>query len=300
MRRSVAALLTMLLTSCQADSPAGGETVEVRAIEREETVYSAFPRRDDGLSVLDVAVNGHVCAGRALPVPPDGTFRLEYEAMVLDRQGRRLDVRLPERIQDARFSPDGGALAVIDRADELVLVNLRDGGARRLDSGVFPGFAFSNDGRMMAYAKGDAPMLDAHLIDLRTGSIRRLTHIQRPTWGFAFDPGDRTLAFVYSPLGFPSIYTLAIDGGRPAAMTNVGVTSGAGVALAPFPDGRKPPIWVHGLLVFESSKGAHAVGRDGTVVWDRPGASRVFRAGDDAVHYRLDGVDYEVRLRRSP
>jgi len=300
----------LLLASCQAERsgvhPSERVSVDEQALQPEDASYAALFRyraSSDALEVVDVSSLGHVVVGDPLPVPPNGTFRLQYRATALDPTGRKLELPLPETIQDARFSPNARSLIVLDRHDALSVIDLASEGITAIDTQVFPGFALSSDGNQIAYAKGDAPMLDAYVYDLRTGTARRLTSAQRPTWGFAFSPDDRSIAFVYSPFGFPSIYTVGVDGGEPHAMTNVGITLDdvrAGAALTPIPDGRKPPTWVNGVLVFENGDGAFGLSSDGRVVWERPGATRLFRGGEDVVHYHIDGAEHAARMTVSP
>ena len=307
---SLAVALSAASWSCQQEqtSPTPSETfsVEEHSIERNQASYAALYRyegENDDLEVVDVSTTGQVLLGRPLPVPPNGTFRLVFEPALVERDGRAAVASLPERVQDARFSPDGLALLLLDQDDALLVLDLPSGALSPIDEKVFPGFAFSSDGRLIAYAKGEAPMLDAYVYDREAGTARQLTSSQLPVWGFAFSPDDATLAFVYSPLGFPSIYTVAVQGGEPRAWTNVGLSLRdvrAGASLAPFPNGRKPPQWVHGVLVFESHQGVFGVGPEGAVVWERPGANRMFRAGADTVHYHLDGAEYAARIQVSP
>jgi hypothetical protein len=300
--------LALLIGACQPDRPGQAEplSVEVRSIQPEAACFRALFRceeRADRTEVVDVSPLGQVLLGEPLPVPSNGTFRLEYRVTLIDEEGAPVPALLPDTLQDARFSPDGRSLAVLDRAGDLSVVELGSGRKAEIDTEVFPGFAFSPDGTLLAYAKGDAPFLDAYLHDLRAGTSRQLTFDQVPTWGFAFSPDQRTLAFVYSPLGFSSLYTLDLSGGAAKPWTNVGVTRDsmrAGRALAPMPDSRKPPLWLSGGLVFEGSGGVHAIGADGAVAWARPGARSVFRASDDEVHYVADGLTWSATLRASP
>lgn len=279
--------------------------MEVHSIQREATCFRALFRQGEraDTEIIDVSASGRILVGEPLPVPPNGTFRLEYRVTLLDEYGVPVSASVPETVQDARFAPDGRLLAVLDRAGGLSVVGVGSDRKTLIDTQVFPGFAFSPDGALLAYAKGDAPFLDAYLFDLRAGTARQLTFAQVPTWGFAFSPDQRTLAFVYSPLGFSSLYTLDLSGGEPKPWTNAGVTLDhvkAGGALAPIPDSRKPPFWLPGGLVFEGSGGVHVIGSDGAVAWARAGATSVFRASDEEVHYEAEGLTWSVALRTSP
>jgi hypothetical protein len=300
--------LALLFGACQSDRSGHAETLslDVQAIQPERTCFRALFRyreRGPDLEVIDVSSLGQVLAGQALPVPPNGTFRLEYRVTLLDEAGAPVPVSLPDTLQDARFSPDGRSLAVLDRDGGLSVLGLGSDRKTEIAAEVFPGFAFSPDGSLLAYAKGDAPFLDAYLHDLRTGTSKQLTFAQVPTWGFAFSPDQRTLAFVYSPLGFSSLYTLGLSGGDPRPWTNAGVTLDhvrAGGSLSPIPDSRKPPLWMPGGLVFEGGGGVYGIGADGAVAWAKPGAKGLFRASDDEVHYTADGQTWSGTLRTSP
>lgn len=308
---ALCAVVSLLsLPSCHGSQPGSHAretlSVEEQPIHHGEAVYAAaFLRRPEraGLEVVDVSAQGHVLLGEPLPVPPNGTFLLRFRPSLVDENGRDVPVSLPDTIQDARFSPDGRYLAFLDGRGELGRMDLDSGQTQDIDRRVFPGFAFSGDGSLLAYSMGDEPMLDAYLHDFTSGTTRRLTWSPQPTWGFAFSPDDRKLAFVYSPSGFSSLHEVEVAGGEPRAITNVGVTLSdvrAGAALAPIPDGRKPPVWLEGMVLFESSAGVHGIASDGSVVWEKPGASRLFRASENTVHYAVEGEVHALRLRVSP
>jgi hypothetical protein len=298
------------LSSCQGSQP-GGQAREIlsldeQPIEHENAIHAAaFRRRPEraDMEVMDVSAQGPVLLGEPLSVPPNGTFLLRFRPTLVDGNGRDVPISLPDTIQDARFSPDGRFLAVLDGHGELSRMDLDSGQTQGIDRRVFPGFAFASDGRLLAYSMGDEPMLDAYLHDFASGTSRRLTWVPQPTWGFAFSPDDRTLLFVHSPFGFSSLYALDVGGGEPRAITNVGVTLAdvrAGAALAPIPDGRKPPVWLEGIVLFESSRGVHGIAADGSVVWEKPGASRLFRASENTVHYAVAGEAHALRVKVSP
>lgn len=299
--------VVLLLSSCHGSQPGShaSETlsIEEQPIQQGEAVYAAaFLSRPEraGLEVVDVSAQGHVLLGEPLPVPPNGSFLLRFRPTLVDDDGRDVAVSLPDTIQDARFSPDGRYLAVLDGRGELGRVDLDSGQTQDIAYRVFPGFAFSGDGRFLAYSMGAEPMLDAYLHDFTSGTSRRLTWAPQPTWGFAFSPDDRKLVFVYSPAGFSSLYEVEVAGGEPRAVTNVGVTLAdvrAGAALAPIPDGRKPPVWLEGMVLFESSTGVHGIAPDGSVAWQKPGASRLFRASENTVHYAVAEEVHALRLK---
>jgi len=111
--------------------------------------------------------------------------------------------------------------------------------------------------------------------------VRALTHEGAPVWGFAFSPDDRKLAFVNSREGFPCLMTIALDGTGLARLTNRGLTAeklSAGGALAPFPDGRRPPIWSNRGVFVEDQAGVHAFDLQGNSVLTRPGARHLHTA----------------------
>jgi hypothetical protein len=300
-----------LLPGCQpsaGDGPAGQQAAaSEHRILRDDLGYAAFFRfREslDGWEILDVAASGEVLAGERIAVPPNGTFALRFHATLLDASGHPVSLSLPDPLRDARFSPDGRSLGVLDDSERLSVLDRSTGASRVVDDSVYAGFGFSSDGRYVAYSKGDAPMLDAWLWDGDLGAAQRLTHSNLPTWGFSFAPGDSSLAFVHSPYGFPSLYSIQRDGSGLQALTNLGVTEQqvrSGHRLAPFPDGRKPPFFVASTLVFESERGVFALQPGRGVVWEKPGATRLFRGrAPGEIHYHAGGLDYAVRLGDKP
>ena len=84
---------------------------------------------------------------------------------------------------------------------QLERVPSTGGAAQRLAPAGYPGgpVAISQDGRMLAYiSTGTSCRLDAAadtlvLVDLATGQVHRISAV---TWGMAWSPDDRTLAFV--------------------------------------------------------------------------------------------------------
>ena len=290
----------LLLPSCQSSRQVQADVlaVDVQPLEADQTCFRSLFRhqaeRPAGsalLEVVDVSSKGYVLAGDMVPAPPNGTFRLMYDVTLLNESGEPISSLLPARVQDARFSPDGQSIAVLDASNALSVVELSPPRKRDIATQVFPGFAFSPDGSFLAYSSGSIPELDAYLFDLSSETSRQLTSADVPTWGFAFSSDGRSLAFVYSPHGFPSLYTLGLDaapGVEPSLWTNAGVSSDfarKGGEIAPIPDSRKPPLWLSDALVFESGDGIYDIGSDGALVLERGGASGMFLAGKDEIHF---------------
>jgi hypothetical protein len=281
-----AACAALVLAACQSGTPTAQEQavgLEIREVDPSASPLAAFEPRAAalGLEIIEAAENGRVIAGRRLPVPPQSSARLLFEARYFDEQGGEHPLPVTVRIQDARFAPaPSRSLALLDEHDQLVLWNGQDDEPRRVDGGVFPGFAFAGSGQALAYSKGQAPELDAYRYDLGIRQSVRLTEVDAPVWGFAFSPDDSRLVYVDSREGFPTLMTMAPDGRALAKLTNRTVTAAdvhAGVPLAPFPDGRRPPLWTTRAIFVEDSTGVHAFDGQGRLLLSRPGARDLHR-----------------------
>jgi hypothetical protein len=275
-----------LLAGCQSGSPTASEqapTLEIRAVDPSASPMAAFASRAAALGVemIEVAEDGRVLAGRRLPVPPQSSARLLFDARFYDAGGQEHELPFPQRIQDARFAPaPARVMALLDVHDVLYLWDGPGHEARRVDDGVFPGFAFSGSAEMLAFSKGQAPELDAYRYDLATGQATRLTQGGAPVWGFGFAPGDGRIVYVDSREGFPSLMTMAPDGSLLAKLTHRGMTAAdvhAGRPLAPIPDGRRPPLWSARAIYVEDSAGVHGFDGQGRLLLSRPGAHDLHR-----------------------
>jgi hypothetical protein len=215
-------------------------------------------------------------------------------AVYLDRDGRHTPLPFASRVQDARFAfPPSPLLAVLDDQDVLTIWNTATGDARELDNDVFPGFGFSHAGTTIAYAKGLAPELDAYSAQLPSGTPRRLTFAGVPVWGFAFSPDDTRIVYVDAPDGFPCLTTMPANGGKRDRFTNRTLNPAdlaAGATLAPFPDGRKPPLWLGDRVYVQDTQGVYAIDAYGNVARkasqgrdlhvDTSGRAALFRDGE--------------------
>jgi hypothetical protein len=275
-----------LLAGCQSGTPTANEqtpALQIREVDPSASPMAAFEERAEarGLETIEAAEDGRVLAGTRLPVPPQSSARLLFDARFYDAQGREHALPFPQRIQDARFAPaPARVMALLDVHDVLYLWEGPGHEARRVDEGVFPGFAFSGSAGVLAYSKGQAPELDAYRYELATGQATRLTHGGVPVWGFGFAPGDGRIVYVGSSEGFPSLMTMAPDGSQLAKLTNRGMTLAdvrAGTPLAPIPDGRRPPLWSARAIYVEDSTGVHAFDGQGRLLLSRPGAHELHR-----------------------
>lgn len=298
-RKVLAAFGVALCAMGCSQEPSSSSRQDSRASSSElmaASPYEAFAlaERTKGLEVLEVARDGRAVAGTAAPVPPRSSAKLSYEAVYVDRDGRRRPLPFATRIQDARFAfPPSPLLAVLDDADVLRVWNTATGDVREIDQDVFPGFGFSHAGTALVYAKGLAPELDAYSAPLPSGAPRRLTSAGVPVWGFAFSPDDTRIVYVDAPDGFPCLTTMPAGGGARERLTNRALNPGdlnAGATLAPFPDGRRPPLWLGEHVVVQDTQGVHAIDKFGNVVrtyphgrdlhLDTSGRSAMFRLGD--------------------
>ena len=295
----LAACPTLLGAGCQSGAPTVQEQaagLEIRAVDASASPMAAFEARAAllGIEIIEAAEDGRVIAGRRMPVPPQSSARLLFEARFFDPHGAEHPLPFPGRLQDARFSPTPSrSMALLDDQDVLYLWKGPGDEPRRVDGGVFAGFAFSGSGGMLAYSKGQAPELDAYRYDLASGQSSRLTQVDAPVWGFGFSPDDSRIVYVDSREGFPTLMTMAPDGSALAKLTNRGISAAdvhAGASLAPVPDGRRPPLWGRRAIFVEDSIGVHAFDGQGRLLLSRPGARDLHRGkAADTILFRQDG-----------
>jgi len=294
----LAALTFVASIGCAQSPNATGASEGAASDElRAESPYEklSIDKTTERHDVLEVASDGRAIVGSAIPVPPRSSAKLVYEAMFVEPDGRTHEIPFATRIQDARFAfAPSPWVAVLDDRDVLTLWNTRSGETWELDREVFPGFGFSHDAKSIAYAKGNAPELDAFIAPLPHGTPRQLTKNGMPVWGFAFSPDDQQLLYVDAPQGFPCLTLIPTVGGERTRFTNKALNAtdlAAGAELAPFPETRKPPLWLGDRVYVENTKGVHAIDSFGTVVKTHEGGHQLhadvtgrvalFRAGDE-------------------
>jgi Tol biopolymer transport system component len=117
--------------------------------------------------------------------------------------------------------------------------------------------------------------MDLYRIRLDSHETLRLTHEDGAVWGPAFSPDGREIVFVSSLGGYPSLAVIPVAGGTTRRITNTTLpTDGTPVhssRLAPFPEGRRGPLWTDEGFVFENREGVFRVSRDGTITGHWPG-----------------------------
>jgi hypothetical protein len=291
---TASSLVLASLVACAERPGPGAAATEAVPLAAASPADSAWARRAPaieatGEEVLESAVDGRVVSGRRHAVPERSTARLRFESVLHRADGTRVPLPGGDRLQDARFAPaPASRLALLDGQDRLVIWEPDTGRVIPVADGAFPGFAFSPDGKVLAYSAGDGPDLDAFRYDLASGQSTRLTRGDGPTWGFAFSPDGQHLAFVHSPEGFPSLHTMTVAGRDLRRLGNAGLRRGDRLAgaLAPFPDGRRPPLWVGDRLILEGQGRVAAVDLRGRVVWSVPEASAPHVARDGSLVLR--------------
>ena len=190
----------------------------------------------------------------------DGRPRL-YEIEVSSGRQRLLSA-LPGATYGARFSPDGGSIAVAREVSpgntDIVLMNPAGEVLRKLASsdGIDVSPSWSPDGRSFAFcsSRGGSPQI--YVGGLDGGTPRRLTfsgsYNTSPVWS---PKGDR-IAYVGRVGGTFQIFTIAASGGEPQTLTS---SRGDNVDPSWSPDGR--------YIMFSSSRG----GREQLFVMDARG-----------------------------
>lgn len=292
------ALLALPLACDQGESgPPSSESVSHRPVDGpQDSPFLALSASSalDHREVLEVAADGRRILGRAQPVPPRSSARQLFAAAFVDSHGHESSLPIDGLLQDARFAYSPSQLvALLDDRDELVVWNTETGSTRRIDGQVFPGFGFSHSATLLVYAKGLGPELEAFRADLTDGTSQQLTSGGIPVWGFAFSPDDSRIVYVDAPDGFPCLTVMPARGGKRERFTNR--TLGpqdlrAGQPLAPFPDGRRPPIWLNDTVYVEDSKGVHGIDAFGNVVVSHPGGRDLHRSISGTTALFRDGT----------
>jgi hypothetical protein len=256
-------------TGCAQEPPVPRETNPASPLHARSASLQSDQR-----SVIEIAPDGRMIVGTERSVPPRSSARQIFDATFVDESGLEHPIPIGPRIQDARFAfPPSSLVAVLDDTDNLTVWDTRRGTMIRVDSHVFPGFGFDHAGQAIVYAKGIGPELEAFRVDLPDGPPRQLTAGGVPVWGFAFSPDDTEIVYVDAPDGFPCLAVMPARGGSRARLTNRKLGPDdvlAGKSLAPYPDGRRPPLWLGSTIFVEDSAGVHAIDAFGNVVAQHP------------------------------
>ena len=243
------------------------------ADDKASDVAAAVGKLAPGEELLDAAGDGRLVAGRRRAAPAQTSAWLTFDAWLLDGLGNRTPLPLPEGVaQEARFSPRaGGPLALIDRQGGLWIWDGGQGPARLVDHHVLPGLGWSADGQALAYVQGEVPELTLRVY--RLGEERHETVVAPgpPLALPTFSPDGAELVFASAREGVPALYRVRIDGTGLVRFTNRSLTPQAfqsGLRGLPMPEGRRPPLWLAALLVFEAEGGVYAVDAiRGTLRW---------------------------------
>ena len=271
---SLLALSLLLFPACGTTDPAS------EGNPSDTVVHTGFARlTPDGWTLLDLSPEtGLRSYCMPLPAPERVTVRALYHTVLVDSAGDSRPLPVPGPVQDVRIFEDRDhtLVAVLDGDGQLNLWDVRTAQVSKLAAEVFPGFGFSPDGRSLAFTAGPIPEMDLYLIRLDSREILRLTHEEGAVWGPAFSPDGREIVFVSSLGGYPSLAVIPVAGGTTRRITNTTLPSdGTPVhssRLAPFPEGRRGPLWTDKGFVFENATGVYRISADGAITGHWPGA----------------------------
>jgi len=243
-----------------------------------------------GWELVDLeAVTGWRVIGLPLPAPERATVRALYHALLHDGDGPGRPLPVAGLLQDVRlFARDRALAAILDAGGKLWLWDVGSGAVSALAEGVFPGFAFSPDGRRLAFSAGQIPDLDLYVMTLDSREVVRLAHENGPATGPAFSPDGTEVAYVSSVGGYASIAAVSVMGGTPRRLTNrdlpVDGTPVHSSRQAPFPESRRPMLWTADGLFFEHAGGLVQLSEAGRVVARWPGARFPVGANGRVLH----------------
>ncbi|MBU1068223.1 hypothetical protein KJ975_01525 [Myxococcota bacterium] len=233
----------------------------------------------DGWRLLELSPEtGLRVYGMALPAPERASVRALYNAVLVDSTGDSRSLPVAGPVQDVRIfeDKDRTLVAILDANGGLILWDARSAQVSKLATDVFPGFGFSPDGMYIAYAAGPSPEMDLYRIRLDNREILRLTNENGSVGGPAFSPDGKEIVFVSSLGGYPSLAVIPSDGGTTRRVTNatlpVNGTPVHSSRLAPFPDGRRGPLWTDKGFVFENAAGVYRISADGAISGHWPDA----------------------------
>jgi hypothetical protein len=236
-------LAALLLSGCQPDA--------------EATLRSVDAQRAPGEILLDLREDGTRLFAAVLPVPPASDAPRAVIARWLDQGGTKASPWAFDGIPvfDARLVPGSQAALVITTGRDLVLLPARRGLPARLDSQVHPPLSLSQDGRYLAYARGEIPDLEIARYDLAHRTPAGGTQSMAPAWSPVLSEDGSRLLFVSGSTGYPEIWELHDD------LTVVQRTDRRREPV-PFPAGPSAPLWNDGTIAFEDPDGVHVMSVD--------------------------------------
>lgn len=173
------------------------------------------------------------------------TYRLELSDA--DGEGSQEMLTSPRPILSPAWAPDGVRIAYVsfeNRTQSAIYIQNRERGDRvKIISrnGINGAPSFSPDGRRLALTLSDDGSPDIYVLDIDSGSTRRITDSDaidtEPAW-----IDDETLVFTSDRSGGPQLYELTLSGGRAKRITFDGKYNASATVS---PDGRTV-AFVHG------------------------------------------------------
>jgi len=154
---------------------------------------------------------------------------------------RKLSNASPHRVgADAPFvswSPDGKQLALVDRDSEqsplgIYLLDLEANQRRRITSPPAKSLGdstpvFSPDGNSLVFVRTTSlAVQDIYLIDLKSGSERRLTNDNRRVYGIVWSPVDNRIIFSSARHASSRLWRVSTQGGEPERLPAIGDQAG--------------------------------------------------------------------------
>ena len=246
-----------------------------------------LPPAGAGAILLD-ARGDQALFGLPDPEPPrsDDVPRMVLERWEGDAQGPA--PLGDERVSHARFLDDA-RLVVTTPVGELVVVDVRGAGRVTLDVDVRGAAGSTADGRVLVYARGEAPWLEIWRLD-EGGGPRPVTTTMGPAWSPAISPDGRTVVFASARSGVPALWR-TVDDGAPVQISSLGVTSRPDEVprVDPFPASLGAPIVAADRVVFEGRRGVHVVDLTGRVLATLPRAHAPHWGLGEGIGVVLDG-----------
>jgi len=254
-------LLCLALLGCQRDP--------------NDTVHAIESSRAANEFLLDLHDDGARLFAAVEPVPPDSDAPRRIRVRWLDRPNSTPAAWSFDGIPvlDARLIPGSQAAVVITSARQLVLLENRRAMPVHLDSNAHAPLAVSQDGRFLAYARGEIPDLEVVRYDLRRNASSSSSHHMAPAWCPALSPDGSRLVFVSGASGFPELYQLREDD------SVVQLTDRKHDPI-PFPSGPTAPVWINGSIAFGDADAVHVLALDPPrILHSIPGALPVLADG---------------------